>query len=143
MPSIDRGNAMHVPWRIAVVCPVFAFALSTSCAFDLADIRYAPARFDESQQAEPRSFVLSGDVPLRHAPCGYRRTLRKGTRWRLAGKLPQGEVFKSDDQTLTLECSNVFEAYLVIAGKRLVGFYLPVEKGFVAASEPLVLPVER
>jgi hypothetical protein len=107
------------------------------------DVRFAPARFEDIRKEEARSFVLSRDVPLRHAPCGYSRTLRKGTHWKLVGALPQGEVFKPEDQVLTLECSNIFEAYLVVSEKRLVGFYLPVERGFVAAAEPLHLPVEQ
>jgi hypothetical protein len=42
---------------------------------------------------------------------------------------------------LTVECSNVFEAYLVVATGQLVGFYLPVEKGFVSLPEPISLPI--
>ncbi|MFL6260130.1 MAG: hypothetical protein ACJ76Y_10500 [Thermoanaerobaculia bacterium] len=115
----------------------------TGCAFDIMDIRYAPVGFEQSRQEEGRSWVLTSDISLQHAPCGYRRTLRKGTRWKLVGALPQGEVFKSDDQVLTLECANVFEAYLVVSGRQLIGFYLPVEKGFVAASKPLHLPIDQ
>jgi hypothetical protein len=53
----------------------------------------------------------------------------------------EGVVYRSRDQTLTVECSNVFEAYLVVAGQRLVGFYLPVEKGFSPLGEQIQLAV--
>jgi hypothetical protein len=44
------------------------------------------------------------------------------------------------DQTLTVECSNVFEAYLVILKDCMVGFYLPVERGFISITHPIQLP---
>jgi hypothetical protein len=134
---------MAAMMRIRVIVLFLGLLALTGCAFDLADVRFTPARFVKGQNEGERSFELSGDAPLRHAPCGYRRTLKKGTHWQLVGAIPQGEVFKSVDQVLTLECSNIFEAYLVVFEKRLVGFYLPVEKGFVAAAEPLYLPMKR
>jgi hypothetical protein len=120
---------------------LLGFMLLTGCAFDLMDVRYAPARFEQSREEAERSFVLAEEVPLRGAPCGYSRTLRKGSHWKRVGALPQGDVFKPEDQVLTLECSNIFEAYLVVSKKQLVGFYLPVEKGFVEAADPLNLPM--
>ncbi len=129
--------------RIVLAVPFFVLALTAGCAFDVADVRYAPALFEESRQPGERQFVLAADVPIPHPPCGFSRTLRHGTQWKFVGTLPQGEVFRSSDQALTLECSNVFEAYLVVSGVRLLGFYLPVERGFVKVSEPVHLPVER
>ena len=38
----------------------------------------------------------------------------------------------------TVEGAHVHEAYLVIAGEKLVGFYLPVESSF-APTTPVVL----
>jgi hypothetical protein len=124
--------------RFAAVVP-FAVSLSASaCAFDLADVRYAPTALEARSESEPTR-VLEEDVRITRAPCGYRRTLRAGTRWTLAGSLPQGEVLRSPDQIFTVECSNVFEAYLVVRGRKLLGFYLPVQKGFVALREPIDL----
>lgn len=117
-------------------------ALAAGCAFDLADVRYSPATLQSLAQPA-RTLVLAEDVHIAQAPCGYSRTLRQKTRWELVGRIAEGEVFRSRDQTLTVECSNVFEAYPVLSGERLVGFYLPVESGFVAISSPVPLPFEK
>jgi hypothetical protein len=55
--------------------------------------------------------------------------------------IEQGEVFKPLDQCLTVECSNVFEAYLVVQNHQLTGFYLPVQDGFVPLKGPVDLPI--
>jgi hypothetical protein len=95
----------------------------------------------EATGNEAAPFILAIDTPIHGAPCGYSRSLRKGTRWNPAGRLAEGTVYRSPDQTLTVECSNVFEAYLVVSNQRLLGFYLPVEKGFSSLDKPIDLTV--
>jgi hypothetical protein len=112
----------------------------SGCAFDLAHVKYQPARL-ESAGNGGEAFTLSSDTLIQGAPCGYSRTLRKGTRWEHVGRLLEGIVYRSQEQTLTIECSNVFEAYLVVDGEYLVGFYLPVEKGFSALNKSIHLPI--
>ena len=115
--------------------------LIAGCAFDLMDVRDAPAPLQSLAQPA-RTFVLTEDVLVSQAPCGYVRTLRQHTRWERMGAIPAGDVFRSPDQALTVECANVFEAYLVLSGDRLVGFFLPVQQGFVAIADPMPLPIE-
>ena len=122
------------------VCMVGLFL--SACAFDLAHVTYTAATFQPTQNST-RTLVLSDEVPLTDTPCSYSRTLRKTTRWDQVGAIAEGDVLRSKDQVLTLECSNVHEAYLVMSGDKLVGFFLPVEKGFVPHSPPIVLPIER
>ena len=55
------------------------------------------------------------------------------------GTIPEGDVYKSKDQVLSVECSNIHEAYLVISQDSVVGFYLPVEKGFVKLNKAITL----
>jgi len=62
---------------------------------------------------------------------GYLRQLARGSRWAQVGTLPQGHVYRIVGGAFTVEGANVHEAWLVIAGGELVGFYLPVEKAFV------------
>ena len=119
---------------------VICAALTFGCAFDLTDVKHRPARL-EPAEGEGTPFILTADTPINGAPCGYSRSLRKGTRWEAIGRVAEGVVYRSRDQTLTVECSNVFEAYLVVAGQRLVGFYLPVEKGFSPLGEQIQLAV--
>jgi hypothetical protein len=72
---------------------------------------------------------------------GYRRQLREGSTWSYVGTIDAGEVYRSRDQVFTLEASNIHEAWLVVSGARLVGFYLPVENGYAPAVEVVTLPL--
>ncbi len=112
---------------------VISIALIFGCAFNLADVQYQPVRM-EAVGGKITQFILDADTPIHGAPCGYSRILRKGTKWEAVGKVAEGVVYRSRDQILTVECSNVFEAYLVVTEKSLVGFYLPVEKAFSPLS---------
>lgn len=115
--------------------------LVSGCAFNLADVKYAPTQFQPMTQGG-RAFSLAMNVKLTDTPCWYGRELRQNTRWEYSGSVAQGEVFRSRDQILTLECSNIYEAYLVVREGRLMGFFLPVQQGFVGLPEPVVLPVK-
>jgi len=126
--------------RMALVVGIVGLFLS-ACAFDLAHVTYTAATFQPMQNST-RTIVLSGEVPLTDTPC-YSRTLRKTTRWNQVGTIAEGDVLRSKDQVLTLECSNIHEAYLVMSGNKLIGFFLPFEKGFVPHSPPIELPVEQ
>lgn len=119
---------------------LFAEVVLIGCAFDLAHVSSAATQLSPASDVN-KSFTLADTVQAK-APCGYDRTLRKDTTWDFVGTIPQGEVFKPKDQVLTVECSNVFEAYLVVSKGYLVGFYLPVEKGFVSASKAMELPIK-
>lgn len=70
---------------------------------------------------------------------GYRRTLKRGSKWAPAGRLPQGTVYRPVDGVLTVEGAHVHEAYLVVSEGCLVGFYLPVERAFTAVSTTPVI----
>ena len=127
--------------RMTIIVSIVGLLLS-ACAFDLAHVTYTAATFQPTQNST-RTIVLSDEVPLTHTPCSYSRTLRKATRWDQVGTITEGDVLRSKDQVLTLECSNVHEAYLVMSGNKLIGFFLPFEKGFVPHSPPIALPVEQ
>ena len=127
--------------RMAVVASMAGF-LCAACAFDLAHVTYTAATFQSTQNAT-HTVVLSDNVALTSTPCSNSRTLRKTTRWDQVGTIAEGDVLRSKDQVLTLECSNVHEAYLVMSGDKLIGFFLPFEKGFVPHSPPIELPIER
>lgn len=120
---------------------VFLAGLLVSCAFDLAHVSFSPAEL--AQPEAPKHIVMGVPVSINQAPCGYGRTLRHGSTWELVGTIPEGEVYKPKDQVLTVECSNVYEAYIVVQEDMLVGFYLPVEKGFVSMEEKMEISLKR
>lgn len=66
---------------------------------------------------------------------GYRRSLKQGSRWTRIGHVPQGDVYKPSVDVFTVEGAHVHEAYLVVSGDLLAGFYLPAEKSYSALDQ--------
>jgi hypothetical protein len=113
---------------------------ASGCPFDVHHLSSTPTRFTREVESL-KWFALKGEVLITEAPCGYSRTLRTGSRWEQCGAIPEGEVYQSRDQVLTVECSNTYEAYLVVSDGRLNGFYLPVEKVYVSLPAKMDLPL--
>jgi len=88
------------------------------------------------------SWKLADDVKL-NLGSGYKRLLKKGTIWNCIGKIEQGDVLRTDDQVLTVEASNVFEAYIVVSGGLINGFYLPVERTYSPLPSPEAIRIEK
>jgi len=125
--------------RLVFIMAVSMMGLATACAFDLAHVAYSPTSLAPSADI-PNTVILTAPVDVR-TPCSHIRTLKGGSKWEFAGKIPEGDVYKPLSQVLTVECSNIFEAYLVLSGRTLVGFYLPVERGYVSVKKPVPLPI--
>jgi hypothetical protein len=68
-------------------------------------------------------------------PMGYRRTIREGSVWTRVGRVSQGEVYKPTNQVFMVEGTHVHEAYLVLDGDQIVGYYLPVERAFAPTPD--------
>ena len=117
---------------VFLVTPLFFL----SCAFDVNNVKYNPAKISICSESCP-SFKIAKDQLLNNLSCGYNRTLRQDSKWIYVGEIEAGDVYKPTNQIFTIECSNVFEAYLVINDNELNGFYLPVEDGYVALNKPI------
>ena len=117
---------------------ILACLLLAGCA---SEIQREPTQFiPVSQSGEPLMvFTQAIDV---YPSNGYIRTFKKGSAWKLVGRIPQGRVYAIQDDVFMLEGKHMREAYCVIGKDALlVGFYLPVEQAFVAISPPAKLPV--
>ena len=107
------------------------------CAFDVITIKKIPVEPDYS--LPPRHmFVLEEKLEVK-LPTGYTRTLQGGTSWHYVSRINYGDIYKTKDQILTIEGSNIYEAFIVVSEDQLVGFYLPVEQAFSPLSKPLPL----
>jgi len=128
---------MKPHWMQACAC--LAMTVAAGCAFDVYHLKQLPATI-ESGRSVRDSFQLAKEqeVALDNS---YKRTLRKGTKWTYVGTVQQGDVFRTADQILTVEASNVHEAYIDVSSDKLVGFYLPVEKAYSPLSEPVDLSI--
>jgi hypothetical protein len=124
------------------LCSLFIFnVLFLSCAFDLVHVKQLPTQLDTTQQRK-NSFVLEKEEKI-YLGTGYSRIIKAGTKWDYFGTIQQGDVFNTKDQLLTVEASNIHEAYIVMSSKKLVGFYLPVEKAFSPLNEPKELQMRE
>ena len=98
-----------------------------------------------SLEASPPSavgFILG--VEVRARPEGTSSVhLPAGSRWRPVGALPQGTAYRRSDGVLTLSARHQHEAYPVVAGDKLVGFYLPAKSSFVAVRTVLPLDTRK
>ena len=127
-------------WRVYTVFPHVRFLrsplLTLMIALGLAAC--APDVLRRPAQLTPISDQPGATIEVREAVVvplerGYRRLIIHGTTWTLIGRLPEGEVFRPVDRVFTVEGEHVHEAYLVLDGDRVVGFYLPVERAFAPA----------
>jgi hypothetical protein len=114
------------------IAVLFVFVLS-ACAFDVVRVKQIPAQL-ETGGAGKSSFVLEKELNV-NLDTGYKRKLKVNTNWTYAGTISLGDVFRTGDQVLTVEGSNIHEAYIVVSSGKLVGFYLPVERTFCPLSE--------
>ena len=69
----------------------------------------------------------------------FRRVIPKDSRWSYVGSIAAGDVYQGVNTVFTVEGVDIHEAYLVISGRDLVGYYLPFEKTFeeLGSPEPL------
>jgi hypothetical protein len=98
----------------------------------------APVVVQEPTQLTPavgKGFRLTQAAEVALAT-GYSTTLRADTTWQLVGTVPQGEVYRTRDQVVTLEGAHIHEGYIVVDQGPLVGFYLPVERTFSPWRRP-------
>lgn len=120
-----------------VCSTLVAISLLGGRAFDVIHVEQRPVQFDAALQSA--RFELAADTVVNVGP-GYARTLRKGSRWMPVGRVAEGDVYRSRDQVLTVEASDIHEAWLVVHENRVVGYYLVVEKTFSPVSVPVDLP---
>ena len=111
--------------------------LMAGCA---SDVTRTPAELSASGQL--RGYVAAQTAAIR-LDSGYERTVAKGTQFVEVGTIPKGRVLKPVDSVFTVEGAHMHEAYLVLDGQRIVGFYLPVERAFSPLSYPVNLPLEE
>lgn len=123
--------------RTPVAAILAISVIASGCAFDIIHVRQSPCQIEKGKSTS-KPFRLGKEIQVT-LDTGYSRKLKDGVRWDYVGVIPPGEVFRTNDQILTVEGSNIFEAYIVVSSGKLVGFYLPVQKAFSPISNPIEL----
>jgi hypothetical protein len=121
------------PWKALII----ACLLITACA---SEIRSVPAEISPVESGY--TFVLTKDI-LITLETNYTRKLSRNTRLLQIGSIPCGEIYKPLDTIFTIEGANIHEAYLVISGSKLVGFYLPGQNAFSSLSKQIHIPLQQ
>lgn len=124
-----------------LVVGCFLSILMSGCAFDIVNVKQIPTQMKSANFIKD-SFVLINEVNV-SLDTTYSSKLKSGTVWNFVGTISEGDVFKTKDQILTIEGSNIFEAYIVVLSKKLIGFYLPVENTFSPLGDPIKLEFKK
>ncbi|HET8746801.1 MAG TPA: hypothetical protein VFM98_14435 [Ramlibacter sp.] len=122
-------------WRAG--CALAAAILLCACA---AEVPVAHANLVPLTAPAP-DLQLASDLPV-SLSTGYTRTVPAKTRWRAVGALPQGTVYRPLDTVFAIEGRQIHEAYLVVRGTTLQGFFLPGEGNYSALPSGIQLPIE-
>jgi hypothetical protein len=123
--------------RHFVMCSLFLCVILSSCS-----VQQAPLQSALVASADPTAvYVLEKETAVK-AGNAANTTLRSGTTWLLVGSIEKGNVFKTKDQVVVVNSFNVHEAYIVVQGDTVVGYYLPVEKTFVK-SKPVKIILSK
>jgi len=120
-----------------MLCALMFAALLVACA---AEVPVTPATLLPLVGAAP-DLVMQSDLPIRLST-GYTRTVPAASRWQAVGALPQGTVYRPVDSVFAVEGRQVHEAYLVVRGTSVQGFFLPGEGHYSALSSSIPLPLD-
>lgn len=98
------------------------------------------------QLAPAPTATAAHDIQLQAAAAfrmgvGPGHVLPAGSRWRAVGLLAQGTVYRPLNQVLLVEGRPVDEAWPVVDGGRLQGFFLPSEARFAPLRRTVPLPI--
>jgi hypothetical protein len=128
------------PVRAAVLLVGPLAVLLAACA---PEVVRQPAQLVAVTEQSPGTTQILQEASISVGP-GYRRVIPRGSVWTRIGRSTQGEVFKPVDRVFTVEGAHIHEAYLVLDGDRVVGFYLPVERAFSSVPDgPTRLSIRR
>ncbi len=130
---------MKPAYRLGLLAGAAGLLLVAGCA---SPIEQRSTRFLDAGDRQQRDIVVSQAVQVTPAN-GYPRVIKAGSRWRHQGSVPEGEVYKIENDVFMVEGANMHEAYSVINDDQLVGFYLPVKHTFAPLRKPVHLSLQN
>ncbi len=133
MPADSTGASLRLR---SLTSTLWLCIFLMSCAAEVVQQPAMLKPIDPTVSAYQR-FVLQDALVTFHG--GYERTLRKDTMWKPVGSVSQGKVYAPVGGVFSVEGAHVHEAYLVVSRGNLVGFYLPVERSYVALDPARVI----
>jgi hypothetical protein len=127
-----KPEVLHSRRRKDLYRAALAVFVSVGLGACASEVVRRPTQFVSAQDSPGTTVEVLADTKI-EVGSGYERVIRRGSVWQLVGRTPEGEIYKPNNQVFTVEGAHVHEAYLVLDGDRVVGFYLPVEHAFSPA----------
>jgi hypothetical protein len=120
-----------------VVISALLLSFVNGCCFDLTNVNYSERNLSIVSGSK-LSWTLNEEtkIPLKSWST---IKLKANTKWDYVGTIPEGDIYSTEDQIVTAVGSNTYEANITIKDDQIVGIYLPVEKGFVTISKPIII----
>lgn len=128
-----------IPRHLACLLLLLPLFVLAGCALSVPAQKAQFTPYQQAQGVRQIRVLNNAEVVLDTA---YKRRIPENSMWKLSGSLPQGDVYRAEKTIFTIEGRQVHEAYLVLSGNSLVGFYLPGESNFSPLSHPLTLNFE-
>lgn len=102
-----------------------AVVVLASCALP---IPRQPETLTPSTDGDGKNQTIQVDEDLNvRLASGYSRVIRAGSVWKQSGTVQGRVAYKVTNDVFTIEGTHVHEAYLLLDGNSLEGFYLPGE----------------
>jgi len=112
-----------------------------ACAFDVVSLHSIPTTLTPANANGPRLVLQTGLQPK--LVSGWVSPLKPHTTWQKVGQTPQGDVYRTKDQILTVEASNLYQADMVVKDGEVIGFYIPTGLVFTPCSHPLKIDLSE
>jgi hypothetical protein len=132
----EETNAMHILTKCVIA---LAVCLILNACAQKVEFTPAPLLFPEATAIDGSADVtLPVAVEIRS---NYSGQLTTQSRWRRAGRLPEGNVYRRIGSVNSIRVDEqMSEAYLVVRANMLVGYYLPVQSTFSPLTPAIPLP---
>ena len=106
------------------------------------EVKREQARLSLSTTQETKSLQIVENATVQLST-GYARTIKAGSTWKRAGFLGTREVYSAVNDVFTIEGAHVHEAYLVLDGNTLIGFYLPGDQAVSWLQHKVTLRIKQ
>ncbi|WP_237172098.1 hypothetical protein [Pandoraea norimbergensis] len=137
--GVRRAASSRLRARAALAAFSVAMGLTLG---GCASVSTTPATLSRTSLDNARLFALQTPVTFK-LDTGYERNLPEGSIWKEAGSVVQGSVYRPVGRILTVEGSQVHEAWIVVKDQKLVGFFLPGEATYSPLSTVVSLNLKE
>ncbi|MGE5384507.1 MAG: hypothetical protein ACM3SV_01335 [Betaproteobacteria bacterium] len=120
---------------------ILVFALLALLAGCAAEVTRYPTSLSQGAPAG-KTYVVGSEV-VYTLDSGRRRIIPARMKLTEFGIIPQGQVLKPVDAFIVIGGAHHHEAYAVVNGNILTGFYLPVEKAFSPLPNPVSINLKE